>query len=78
MAPRRITSGPKDSRRLEGRFPFALQRCLELEAIYRVVTADDLAHNEPAWRAWIAGFRPHALHGFMGAFLLRHPERRML
>ncbi len=63
-------------KRKEGSFPYALRRCLELEAAFTVLRPIVTDRSEAALRDWLARYTPRLLHGFIGAHLKKYPHRR--
>ena len=63
-------------RRKEGNYPYALQRCLELEAAFLILRATGISREDFALREWVARYSPSRLHGFVGAHLKQYPHRR--
>lgn len=64
--------------RVSGEFPFHLQRALELQAAFELMSRFHPAILETDRRQWLAEYSPRALHGFIGSYLKRHPERRVV
>jgi hypothetical protein len=77
-APSGDTEHQHFAERVLGEFPWALQRALELQAAFELMSCFHPAVISEDRREWLAEYSPRALHGFIGSYLKRHPERRVI
>lgn len=72
------TASPEEMARWYGFQPYALGRAIELQAAFELMSRFHPAVTDEDRRVWLAGYSRRALHGFIGAYLKRHPERTVL